>query len=448
MADDPWQLDRTSEGLDLRNEGPNRGVALVCLRRKIGNRPVVYFGLNKAAHVEAENVRRKNANKGGVTKIINIDYTAEVVEQRTKDGQVQQLVSTWCLPEDQGEAVVRLLEGFGDHRRGRLLLSLLAGVYAEAETGRRKMERIVLSGESFGASLFSNCEDDDQSDVDLEFSTFLDLANIFPVATGQVKHLLVSACNAGFPGNMQVYREIFPRVQTIMAYASKSPEGRGKMARSDFEYWSSHTSREGCRSLAPRRQRPDPAHPENGAWIKVATWSIRGDYRVNQDPLPVLLAKIERLEPKFKARLTGEVEPEQNPAAGVVHDYFRFLTELIHRGDYTDRRGTATYALQQRQAMRLRYWSKIVRGRFGEEYQDKLREGLGLKMPNFATLTRKKLKEILEQLKAAKEDGNALASGKQAEISEALGLLQGLFDLDEGIIPQEWLERRRPRPGH
>jgi hypothetical protein len=343
--DDPWQVDRTSKGPDFEKKGLDGGPAVVCLNRKIANRPIVYFGLNKAGHVEAENLRSGNAEKGGVTKIINIDYTDEVVEQRTERDQVKQLVNAWCLPEEQTEGVIGLLEGLGDDRRGKFLVLLLAGVYAETETGRRRMERIVLSGESFGGSIFTNCDDHDHSDVDIEFSTFVDLAKIFSAATGQVKHLLVAACNAGFEGNMRVYREMFPRVQTIMGYASKSPEGRGKMARSDFKYWVSQTSREGCRSLAPRRQRPDPAHPENGAYIKVATWSILGEYRVNQDPLPVLLAKIQKLEPKFKARLTGEVEPEQNPAAGVVHDYFRFLTELIHRRDYDDHTRMATYTV-------------------------------------------------------------------------------------------------------
>jgi hypothetical protein len=423
-----------------KTDGPeHEGAALVCLRRKIEGRPVVYLGMNGTAHKESDVIKRGNAGRGGVSAIINADQKQALIDKLADVEQVKQVVATWCLSDGQVTAVADLIEhtAWG---RAKALLLCLADVYAQAETGRRRVDRVVLSGECYGSGLFSR--EHDTTPVMLDFEDFIKLRRIFPIAAGQVKHLLVSGCSSGFQGNIRDYREMYPGVQTIMAYASKAPSGQ--MARSDIAFWESHTAKDGCRTLPYIAERKDPKHPQGEHGIRVATWSASAGYRVDEKPLAELLAKIRAKEPDFLACQSGAAEPDTNPGVGAANGYFRLLMELVNRQDYEDEAGRARYATQREQAMRLRQWVRI-RVRFGQEYDARLTRGFrgaGLQIPDFASITRAQLVGHIRRLEAVLEISKPGDVGMEvADVSAALRLLKGLRDLDSTTIPQAWLER-------
>jgi hypothetical protein len=420
-------------------DGPPRKGAIVCFCRESRKSPIVYFGMNQTAYGEVAVVKRGNANKGGVTAIINADQkTMELTHQLANCDQVKKLIAEWCLPEKQGNALVDLIEQtvWG---RGKALLFRLAEIYAQAETGCRRMERVLLSGECFGSGLFSR--EHDTTPVTLDFDDFVKLRSIFPVAAGQVKHLLVAACSSGFRGNIPIYRKMYPNVQTIMAYASKAPAGW--IAYKDITHWESNTDKRKHKTLAFIPKRMDPKYPDGEHWIKVATWSIREGYGVDEEPLSKLLGRVKSMEPEFMACMTGADEPNRNPERGIAHDYFRLLIELAYREDYDDKTGRSKYAVQLEQAKRLRYWARI-RVRFGNEYEERLRKGFQaarLDIPDFKEMTRAELIAHIAQLKAAEKSGKVCDVGMAvADVLAALRLLRGLYELDSTTIPKEWLE--------
>jgi len=430
-------MDRWEPG--RRTDGTTHKGALVCLRRQIKSCPVVYLGMNRTAYKESDVIKRGNASRGGVTAIINADQKQALIDKLADVEQVKQFVATWCLPDGQATAVADLIEHTGWGRAKALLLRL-AEVYAQAESGRRRVDRVVLSGECYGSGLFSG--EHETTPVMLDFEDFIKLRRIFPLAAGQVKHLLVSACSSGFQGNIRDYREMYPRVQTIMAYASKAPSGQ--MARSDIAFWESQTDKDVCRTLAHMAERKDPKHPEGEHGIKVATWSASAGYWVDEKPLSELLARIRAKEPGFLACVSGASEPDTNPGVGAANDYFRLLMELVNRQDYDDEAGRARYAIQREQAKRLRQWARI-RVRFGQEYDDRLTRGFrgaGLQIPDFASMTRAQLVGHIGRLKAVLESRKPGEAGMEvADVRAALRLLKGLHDLDSTTIPQAWLEQ-------
>lgn len=420
-------------GLGCKLDGPNRKGATVCLS-KTRKSPIVYLGMNRTAYGESNAVKRANSDRGGVTAIINADQKAEMIRSLADRDQVKQLVDAWCLPEKQANAVVDLIEqtAWG---RAKVLLFRLAEVYAQAETGCRRMERVLLSGECFGSGLFSR--EHGTTAVTLDFDDFVKLRTIFPVAAAQVKHLLVSGCSSGYRGNMDEYRKMYPNVQTIMAYVGKAPAGQ--IAHSDIVHWESHTDKDTVKTLAPIPKRKDPKHPDGEHWIKVATWSPCEGYSLDEEPLAKLLERIKRTEPDFLKCMKGEQEPSGDPERGVPHDYFRLLMDLAHREDYDDDTGRATYAVQREQAKRLRYWVRI-RIRFGREYDEPLGRGFVAAhqdMPDFAAMTRAGLIEQISRLEAAQARDVGMAV---AEIAATLRLLRGLRDLDSTTIPRAWVE--------
>jgi hypothetical protein len=90
------------------------------------------------------------------------------------------------------------------------------------EQGETRMDRLVISGHSFGNSVFS-----DSTGNDMSFEQLGDLMKHFPEAQGGVEDLMLSACHTlekgyGTDGGEQ-YKEIFPELNTAWAYNGFSP---------------------------------------------------------------------------------------------------------------------------------------------------------------------------------------------------------------------------------
>jgi hypothetical protein len=92
----------------------------------------------------------------------------------------------------------------------------------QVEQGETRMDRLVISGHSFGDSVFS-----DSTGNDMSFEQLGQLMQHFPEAQGGVEDLMLSACHTlekkfGTDGGEQ-YQEIFPELSTAWAYNGFSP---------------------------------------------------------------------------------------------------------------------------------------------------------------------------------------------------------------------------------
>ncbi len=117
------------------------------------------------------------------------------------------------------------------------LLEVLHGV----EAGERRMDRLVVSGHSYGKSIFSETG---------EGVAFEDLGTIleqFPAARHGVEHLMLSACHTleEYEGDGSdpvdnsdgsVYKDLLPGLRTVFGYDGKSPSGDQNSAR-HIERW-------------------------------------------------------------------------------------------------------------------------------------------------------------------------------------------------------------------
>jgi hypothetical protein len=90
------------------------------------------------------------------------------------------------------------------------------------EQGETRMDRLVISGHSFGDSVFS-----DTTGNDMSFKQLGALMQHFPQAQGGVEDLMLSACHTlekqyGTDDGQQ-YKDIFPELNTTWAYNGFSP---------------------------------------------------------------------------------------------------------------------------------------------------------------------------------------------------------------------------------
>jgi hypothetical protein len=97
-------------------------------------------------------------------------------------------------------------------------------VLQSVEQGETRMDRLVISGHSFGDSVFSGV-----SDNNVEFSQFQTLMEQFPQARGGVEDLMLSACHTleKYDGvdrrDGAQYKNIFPELSTVWGYNGFSP---------------------------------------------------------------------------------------------------------------------------------------------------------------------------------------------------------------------------------
>lgn len=95
-------------------------------------------------------------------------------------------------------------------------------VLQQVEQGQTRMDRLVLSGHSFGDSVWSGV-----SGNSLSFEQLGELMQHFPEAQGGVEDLMLSACHTleedyGTDDGQQ-YKDIFPELSTVWGYDGYSP---------------------------------------------------------------------------------------------------------------------------------------------------------------------------------------------------------------------------------
>lgn len=349
-----------------------------------------------------------------------------VADRRTK----------WNVGDAQAKAVSDRINHLTTPR-SRLMFFRLAEVYAQAAAGRFKLFKVVLSGESYGISIFAK---QTKIAARLWFDDMAMLSRTFATAVDPVRHVFVGACSCGLPDTITEFVRLFPLVNTVTGYAGKSPIGG--MAVQDITDWDELTDKPGLKTLFPVANRKDYGEYQGDGLIKMGTWSRdRKGYRGYLMPLERLLRYVRSIErEEFAATMEGRCETPKDSNSGRIVDYYRYLTELVLREDYKapefeeDRK---KYTRHRSQAMRLRHWPE-VRTKFFAKHGPLVLEGFAhaqLPPPDLAAMTRASLLTSIAKLEASPARTGPLAT----RVDGALGLLHALRDLDEALIPESWL---------
>lgn len=384
---------------------------------------IVHIGLNKYAHDEARALNNMNLDDGGCKSIRQRGEEQDVIHRGgnrydlTLDAGVTGFVGTLQLPESKIAEVTDLMRSTGGKAKDEM--AGVIEVYLQAEQGVRRMDRLVLSGHSVGSQIWG----DDNGTI--RFDMFERLAQIFPNAAAQVKHLMVSACYAGGERNLQRFHRCFPSVESIWAYSGSSP-GTWTGAIPHMEKWEGATEdRDGSdveRDLARGTRKAD----------NVATWNLEDGYQGDQPfSITELESELRGEESMYQRYLRGEEEVTDSQS-GPLRDYYNLLQRLVQHPEIDNARADQLEARRD-QCIRLLYYS-LCAGKFADHYSSQLEAGYaeaGLPMPDFKSLSR-------GQALAAIEELEGVSGGSATGL--ALGLLQrGLRDMTNEVIPTNWV---------
>ncbi len=285
-------------------------------------------------------------------------------------------------------------------------------VYAAVESdGKDRMTRVILSGHSYGESVY-----DEHVRGAIGFETLVKLAGIFPKAAAQTKHVMILACYTSEEDNLKKYfLPAYPNIQTIWGYTRACPTGSG--AVKTLEKWTKLTD------LDPTEL---PA-PESGQ----ANWAV-GTYQTGEyvDPAD-LLKGIRTDEAKFNEYFNGtKVDPDSH--VGFLFEYYGRARNASQRT--SDITGTDHDYVQIHadQSFRLRFWKSMV-AKFWKKNETIIRKGYGSsKVPDYGKLSRKDALTAIANF-------SSVAKGDAKDKPEAERLLIGLQNLDTAIISGQWI---------
>ena len=387
---------------------------------------IVHFGLNGGAEAENAHLNQLNADQGGSKSIRNQKEQDVLVrgKQRmdlaSEAGRTNWLATLGLGPE-LANKVSAVIANAGDGARDEL--GQLVEVYIQAETGSRRMDRLVLSGHNVGSAMWG----DDNGRV--PFETFVELKDIFPKAAGQVRHLLVSACYSGGESQMDTYKAAFPGLQSIMAYTGSSP-GTASGGLNHIGKWEKATEK-GNGSNVDKDIAKNTRKGEN-----VSTWNATDGYQGDQPtPWYDLDSQLNAANATF-ARYYDQGQAVTNAQSGELRDYYNLVQRALRHPEAPASMRTLL-ASRRDQPIRLLFYG-LIRERFATKHAAKLAEGYaatgGLALPAYGKLERA----------AALAAVNALATAVDATPSTAgtaaLDLLRrGLVKLDNDLILEQWI---------
>lgn len=384
---------------------------------------IVYMGMNEYAHDEANRLNQANRGAGGAVaakpqeKQDHIKRNGQEYDLTTAEGAAA-YVATLGLPDQLAVDAAQFLVDAGDEARDEL--AQLVRILSEAEMGERSIDRMVLSGHSVGSQIWG---DDNGS---IRFTELDELFDMFPKASGQIEHLMLSACYSGGEAKMGQYHDMFPGLSSIWAYHDSSP-GTWSGAMDHMDRWESATEAGKDASgvdpsLARGHRKAD----------NVSTWNSADGY---QGDKPMSVYEVERAlrgdEGVFQSHFSGQEEVE-NAQSGPLRTYYG----LVQRGlSHPEMASSRIPELEQRRDVTIRLlYFKLISGKFANHYGDRISEGVqaaGLSMPAFGEIGRKDTLDFIDALEAGAGDSST---------ATAVDLLKrGLRDLDSEVIPTSWV---------
>ncbi|MEO5705001.1 MAG: hypothetical protein ABIZ52_00755 [Candidatus Limnocylindrales bacterium] len=292
-----------------------------------------------------------------------------------------------------------------------------------AEKGEIVIERLVLSGHSNGVKLWG----DQASGTNGAPGKMLieqdlgNLARAFPKAAAGVEDIMFSAC---FSLNaVEIVKKTFPNLQSVWSYGGWSPE-IDQGSQEHMQEWSKAT--EGSRT--PNKS---SARGSTALWTRDKGYLVGDPNAAAAGPL---FSECQTLwenigEPMFVGA-KDFAEPELRPL------YYKL--NALSRNVHADGMAKGFAAMTVGKVLRLRFWVKKIRERFGSEHGPKLQpayDALQVPPPNWTRLTRVGMKAHMDLV------DRALESNKDPAVSELIDkyLRNGLWLLGEDIIDETWI---------
>jgi len=386
---------------------------------------IVFIGMGDHAHDEARNLNAWNRGSGGAKSVRQrgreqdvVTRAGQVMDLKTEEGQ-NAFIATLSLSPEQADRALTILQGTGSRAKDEM--AQILEVYIQAEEGLRDMQRLVLSGHSVGSQIWGD------HNGSLDFDLFIDLAELFPTAANQVKHLMVSACYSGGERTMQQYFDMFPSLESIVAYDGSSP-GTWSGALVHMKEWEKRTEdSDGTdveRSMAEGTRKGD----------KMATWNTEDGYQ-GQSPMSIwdLENDLSNEESTFQRFYTGE-EEVANSQSGPLREYYNLVQRVLGHPETSSSRA-AELSVRRDTTIRLLYW-KVITPKFEAGYKTELEAGYtsaGRTKPNFGKLTRG---DFMAEYAAVEE---LAAASSEAAVAELQRLVEGLAQMSEEVIPTTWV---------
>jgi hypothetical protein len=343
-----------------RGAGEAAGSAAV---ERISNDPIVYLGLNPMASRELAVLQKANADQGGAVGITNAEKdgaSSTVAGRRTLTTPAgrQAFLVELGLPAPIGRALEGNLASFDDAILDEIVQ--LIAVLWQVEQGTRTMHRLVLSGHSDGVTLWGD------QNGEIGWEQLGQVIGAFPKARASVQHLFVSACNAGWERTVEIYRAMFPQLESVWSYTSASPGAEGA-APQHLGCWEGGTDQCGDKPL----QRGVASSLPFGN--NVAIWTRSGGYQMNPRYANLQAAASILVDPEFndvyERAKSGDLVC-QSPSAGKIFDWYERVQAVL---------GNATLPADTRKELStvrdelllIRFWPKLLAG-VGARYAPEL----------------------------------------------------------------------------
>ncbi|MFT7622117.1 MAG: hypothetical protein ACI9WU_001284 [Myxococcota bacterium] len=376
---------------------------------------LLFIGMGDYAHDEAAHLN-KIAPEGARSVRQRGKADAWRGQDLTTSAGIAAFVATLGGNASRQSALATVLEAAGDNARDEV--AQLLEVYAEAESGSRKLERVVLSGHSVGDQIWGDINGE------ITFELLASISALFPTAVGQVEDLMLSACYTGGEAGMDQYKQIFPNVQSIWAYHDSSP-GTWSGAMEHMTRWEQATR---GKDSDPKKIKKDGAKGLRKG-KNVSVWTGKNGYDGAQSKsLVEALTAVQDGSDVFNEYYQGTREVESSQS-GPLRDFYNVVQAAL-AVPALDAESRETCEVYRDVTIRLLYY-KVVREKFMHAHGKTIEAGykqVGQPMPNYAVLSRGD---------AATAAGEFATMGGSGEAYRLLD--EGLMQLSPSVIPSTWV---------
>lgn len=388
---------------------------------------ILYLGMNpgsrdKESAMLAGQGAKVTAIKGS-KKQGEIAVDGADVNLGTEDGLKAFVESLKGLPDGKKQGLTAFLKQ-ADFMAKDELAEMARQLY-RAETGQCLFKRVVLSGHSGGWSFWG----DDNGFI--PFASLAALHRIFPIATGQVEDLCMSACNTGQKGKLDQYKAIFPNVKSIWAYVGYSPDASSGSLRhvGNWEQASRGNGTTGEDKLNAAREKVGRGGGKNDKHVAIYTNDQAGKETYSTDSeyaaqdYETMRGTVDSQMPAYEAAFkNGSID------RAALSTLYSHLQNLV--GNFARELGSEfdKYDLILKRTLFLRYWDNVTK-HFEEAYGATVKSGYEAahaSAPKWSGMSRDKVLAAI-----------AGYPGKSGDGAQAL-LVDFLRDLNPDKVPVTW----------